>query len=113
MKLKVSDIAIVNYKPSGNRVVITFKTSDYQEISALDGQELTVVSNEDEQVAVFGGYHLTSMEKNLEGNIKAVFIKNLDPDVKAVVDSIASDMDRRFEILETALEDLSLKVYGE
>lgn len=90
--MKLNDIELVGFAPAdatavaGNTVSFVL-VSDIAGATALDGQELKVTDGETD-IAVFGGYELTGVERVSSDHVRATFARALEPNTAQAIQAI-------------------------
>lgn len=86
--MKLNDIELLTYNPSGANVTFLLDC-DFKTAGKLDGKTLTVTSG-GQDVAVFGGYHLTALELSGD-NTRATFAKTLEADTAQAIQALEAN----------------------
>lgn len=106
--MKLNEIELISYSNTANTADFILEC-DFNTANSLNGQKLTVTSN-DETVAVFGGYNLTSLSIANNGYTHAQFTMALEPDtaqaIEAIKDNQAITHENQKE-LQTQIDELA------
>lgn len=83
--MKLNDVELISYDHSGATANFILECS-FAEATTLDGEELAITSGKDE-VAVFGGYHITGLEK-VGDYTRATFFMTVEPNTEQALQAI-------------------------
>lgn len=86
--MKLNNIHLLAYNLIANQLTAILEC-DFKEATKLSGKTLTITNN-GEDIAVFGGYDLTGIEKSPNGT-RVTFAKELDPDTAGAIAAIETN----------------------
>lgn len=112
--MKLNGIELISYDHHGATANFVLECS-FAKAATLDGEELIVTSNDDE-IAVFGGYHITGVEKVGE-HTRASFFKTVEPNIEQDIKAIqqnqviqtktATDLQNQIDELGSGLMEIA------
>lgn len=88
--MQLNDLLLINYDSRYQEVWFTL-SADFPEVSALNGQLLTVTEGE-EIKAQFGGYQLLGIERQ-NAFLRAHFMKTLEPNTQQSLSALETNQD--------------------
>lgn len=87
--MDLNGISCGGYRPEKNEVTFSLYETDYDSVSALNGQTLTYTISEDDQI-IFDGYHIVEVLVG-EKSIKVRFAKDLDEATAASINALETN----------------------
>lgn len=90
--MKLNKIPLISYESHDASAAFVLDC-DFETALALDGQELKITDDDSQiDMAVYGGYHITAMEKTAEGYARITVYKVIDPETAQAISALEQNL---------------------